>query len=108
MPESQHTVLAWRNKRLGRNTCKILQKTLPTIDSVFIVCCCPQQAELLQQLQRELEALREQFRRQQDSTQVRGEGEGRKGGERGVTRKKGKFHWCSLTLFVVSSSFTSA
>jgi len=28
-----------------------------------------EQAELLQQLQRELEALREQFRRQQDSTQ---------------------------------------
>ena len=62
------------------------------------MCCCPQQAELLQQLQRELEALREQFRRQQDSTQARGEG----GGERGVMRKKGKFHWCSLTVFIVS------
>ena len=29
-------------------------------------------------------------------------GEGGRGGERGVMRKKGKFHWCSLTVFIVS------
>ena len=42
------------------------------VENVLFLCCnCSQQAELLKQLQRELEALKEQLRRQQNGTQVR-------------------------------------
>lgn len=51
----------WKN----RQTCK--QNVL----FMLIVFYCSQQAELLKQLQREIEALKEQLRRQQNGTQVR-------------------------------------
>ena len=51
----------WKNRRTYKQNVLFM----------LIVFYCSQQAELLKQLQREIEALKEQLRRQQNGTQVR-------------------------------------